>query len=88
MEIETIPIISTGHVSEETANAIYDGGLGDLMKSVYGWIIWVCPDAEIDPYEWPQDLATVVDWAREQGYMYVMFDRDADTIEGLPIYDW
>ncbi len=27
-------------------------------------------------------------WAHDNGYQYIMFDRDADAAEALPTYSW
>lgn len=27
-------------------------------------------------------------WARRQGCEYILFDCDADQVDGLPAYDW
>lgn len=86
METETMPVISTGHVSKKTDYLLSTGEIRTYMRGPYGWILYVHPDQDLEPGYWPEELAAVADWARKQGFEYVLFDRDADTVEGLPIY--
>ncbi|WP_292862620.1 hypothetical protein [Mesorhizobium sp.] len=36
----------------------------------------------------PADLFDVMTWARRQGCEYILFDCNADQVDGLPAYDW
>lgn len=54
----------------------------------YGWFMTV--PYEFDPHEWralPQDLATVLSYARRHNVPLVRFDSDADTVADLPLYE-
>ena len=33
-------------------------------------------------------LAAIADWAIENGVRYVVLDRDAEAVNGLPVYSW
>lgn len=38
--------------------------------------------------ELPEDLLTILNYARKLGVSLVWLDRDADEVEGLPVYEW
>ena len=38
--------------------------------------------------ELPEDLLTILNYARKLGASLVWLDRDADEVEGLPVYEW
>ena len=94
----TFLYLSTAHVSEATANwldaqgeaaANYQAGPDmpeiHIAKHVYGWFFY----ADEPPDEaWPADLRAVMAYVRQQGCEYVNMDRDADTIDALPVHDW
>jgi hypothetical protein len=88
---------SSGNVSLETArkldDADVDTGMQDdmpitYMKGGFGWWVRVSPELVDTPKKTPADLLAVIDFARSQGCEWIMFDRDADPIPGLPTYDW
>lgn len=48
-------------------------------------------ESNLDSVEWRAahpSLATIADWAIENGVRYIVLDRDADAVKGLPVYDW
>lgn len=56
-----------------------------------GWFISVPDIDHVDVQQFnsmPDDLRAVLTHAFEQGAMLVRFDRDADFIDGLPVYEW
>ena len=38
--------------------------------------------------ELPEDLRILQDYARKLGVSLIWLDRDADVMEGLPVYEW
>lgn len=96
MRILKVLEASTGNVSEQTARFLdyLDADTGiepDLpityVKGGYGWWVRVNPD-RADQSKVPADLLGVISFAHQHGCEWVMFDCDADPIEGLPFYDW
>jgi hypothetical protein len=60
-------------------------------KGDYGWWIHVPGDAQA----WaecsdtlPPDLADCMTCARKLGCVWLCLDRDGDTLDQLPLYDW
>lgn len=78
--------ISTAHIKEDTAKWLSqeDCLLVSYEKGEYGWIVLVPEEGETIP----QDLQQIFEVARSNGCNWVMLDRDAFTIENLPVYDW
>lgn len=88
-------VLGTAHLSTTTANLLdhwcseqaKDRPL-NIASSVYGWFV---PTRDVDPVtrrELPEDLLTVMCFARVRGFDHVLFDCDAGTIEDLPVHDW
>jgi hypothetical protein len=96
LEIRKVLVLSTSHVSEETADWL-DGafdpfnlnlGVSPVSGGHYdsaGWFVYV--PTEMNP-KFPDDLEAVIQFARDNGVQHLLFDRDADRIEGLPVYEW
>lgn len=87
-----VPVISTGHLTEETANTEITPdfeGPGGLcaVPTPGGFMTYSCGDVSEDP-EIPDDLKQALVWALELGYDWVRFDADGDRIEELPWYEW
>jgi hypothetical protein len=53
----------------------------------YGWFVYVGDTDIIDAAEWP-GLHAVGMLAKRRGIEYVLFDCDANTVDGLTKYDW
>jgi len=96
--IRTFLDCSTAHVSFETAEWLAeigqlnasgdgDGGQFAISSTHYGWFLHV---GKIDGMPEPAatDLAPIFEKARAAGADYVMLDRDADKLDGLPVFDW
>lgn len=49
----------------------------------YGWFV---PIVEGEPV--PEELRPLWKFAKEQGCTWLMLDRDAERIEGLPFWEW
>ena len=69
-------------------------GLTCYPKGEYGWFIYV---GHFDSYHAerfdgetniPGELQVVMRFAQEQGCDWLCFDRDADEIDGLVVFDW
>lgn len=89
--------LSTAHITENTAKWIDDNvisqrsrTLGDdeyiiaYPKHVYGWFIPLGQSFDAAP----GDLKKVVEKAEELKCQWIMFDRDADEVNGLKTYNW
>lgn len=92
MSIHSYLDLSTGHVKHET----FAGWLPytkTLMVATheYGAIVSVPSQDWFDdtgPADIPEDLFTVLKYARAQGCNLVNFDQDGESIGDLPFYDW
>ena len=87
-----VPVISTGHLTEATANIKITSGFegpGGLytIPTPNGFMVYSDDDVLEDP-EIPDDLKCVLAWAEINGYEWVRFDPDGSTIEELPRYEW
>jgi len=94
-------IVSTAHISRETANLLQDWGeMAAGARSIsprpprpplpmashtHGW--WIYCDEEPGE-DLPADLITLMVMARALGAEYVNLDADAPKIEELPTYEW
>jgi len=91
MTIRTITALelSTAHLTPDTASRLdnepphawpVSGG-----ATAYGFFIYAHDqnDGLI-----PEDLWLCCETARQQGCSYLLFDRDADVLPGLPVHDW
>lgn len=104
MEIVTMFVLSTGHISRETSDWLTEdakknvesvsdpgGPLGVLntMNGSYGWIVNSPEDnAYRKELNIPDDLKKVLDFAASMGCAYVYFDRDGEVYDELPTYEW
>lgn len=84
--IETLLMLSTAHLCQETCNDwLRQAPFAVFGKGDYGWFVYV-PDDE--PEDLPADLRDCFTLARSCNCDWVMFDCDADTVSALPIYAW
>lgn len=93
LEVRRFVVLSTGHLTEETAHNLDHLKVGDWPVcgghfSTYGWFMWVVPAQEHADADLPADLRTVFKFCDDHGFGYVLFDCDAALVEGLPCYDW
>lgn len=102
LEIEKMLVLSTGHLTESTADILNDAAhdeppfceleWGPSFARDEGWLFRVRPLAENgapDESEGtPLDLSRVFMFAREHGCAWVMFDCDGPQIEELPWAAW
>lgn len=94
-----IPVISIAHLTEgEASRSPRTWPTTTFEHPDYGYIVHIgsfsyCwKAAEVSPYhagpeDWP-GLMAVAAWAEGRGYDWVRFDRDADTVPGLPRWEW
>lgn len=89
-----VPVISTGHLTEETANTEITsdfegpGGLYTLLTGNGFMCFFEEPHTDWGAPDFPEDMLRVAVWAEANGYEWVRFDADGDRIEELPWYEW
>ncbi len=96
MEIQKILTISTCHIKESTAKALDSEdtlGLCVYNKSNYGWFITGIQNIDTSyPYLeselLPNDLAAIINFAKDIGVDVLCLDRDGETLSYLPVYNW
>ena len=89
-------VVSTGHLTKADAEELARVDIGrELLIYVgeYGWIVYAeaerhaceaaSPDLRLSASFW-----NLLGWAQRQGYDWIRFDRDADAVEGLEVFDW
>jgi hypothetical protein len=87
-EVHTLFVASTSHVTPQEGQALTDH---NYARGEYGWFFYVGPRGgsvlpEFDSLS--QGLSEVVRQARARGCFYVLLDRDANPLNGIPTYDW
>lgn len=100
-EIYSTAVISTAHIAPYDSelipqicfDPITDRGLNWVHGTEYGWIV----RAGLAQGDWKEKLrAEGVTWPTieniekviKAGFEVVHFDRDADTIDGLQVWEW
>ena len=86
--IQQILDISTAHVLQSTAEWI-NNTPGDLIlypKGEYGWFIYT--QSEELPEDTPVELVEAIEYAKSIGCDWLVLDRDGETIDNLPSFDW
>jgi hypothetical protein len=97
----TVPVLSTEHLREETANAHlsaseneFHGLIAALMPDgfqVYAdESIGLTPDLDDERVvsEVPADLVEVIRWAHRHDFDWVRFNHGGDLVADLPTYPW
>ena len=85
--------ISTGHVSERTADALRNekSDLRNLLAyeawADYGWIIFCSTDAADSVRATNPDIAHLIDVCVQGKVDFLKLDCDADRVAGLPWFD-
>ncbi|MGI1188744.1 hypothetical protein ACRCRN_32255 [Pseudomonas aeruginosa] len=90
LDMMAMPVISTAHLDEGTAQLLFDRGdlcnwatVAPYQEGFFVRFIDECHD------QMPQCAKDVHLWLkREQLNGWVRFDRDWPTVEGLPAYEW
>lgn len=94
IEIARLLILSTAHLTEETATKMDEGrDIGHPYDTVkYGYEMWVPTILQeiVDVREKgvPGEIVNAFLLAFKYDCRYIRFDRDADTTEQLNTYDW
>lgn len=96
-EIVKMLVCTTAHVPRRLAEC-FDNQThcpeGIVYNNVeYGWLIryWPPEDCEEREELWrlmPVSLRAVIDVAEENGCKMILFDNDAEELEGLKTYEW
>jgi hypothetical protein len=94
-KVETGKLIalSTGHLTQEETETPREDWPGTMWNGEYGMFVSLCmlggEGGAPCPDEWP-GLARIVAWVADNcpEVEYLLFDCDADPIEGVEVYDW
>jgi hypothetical protein len=85
-QAELLAVLSTEHLTAATRKLLADD---DLSVNVYptacGGLVYV----GTPPYRIPAepDLAAIFEGAEQAGLAWLLFDREAAVIDGLPVFD-
>lgn len=90
--IAKVLTLSTAHVTETTAKKLARYAETDSEMPVaydletYGWLVYTGDMS--NETTWPDDLRTIVAFARNHSCLWIKLDRDGETVDGLPTYEW
>ena len=87
-EIQQLLVTSTSHVTDQEAQTLTDHG---YSRDQCGWFFYVGGedhDTLPEIARKSRGLFAVIFCARVNGCHYVLLDRDAETLPGVPVYDW
>ena len=95
LECNIIPTFSTAHLSGYELLQLDKGelkmpGVVHSMRSDYGPLLWVDPEADSADEETSMllpGLSCVVNFARTNGIAYIRFDGGGEIAEQLPVYE-
>lgn len=90
MEVRKFGDVSITHIQQADVRALEciarSGHYSGLLEGPCGFFLWT---GYHDESAFPQTVRNVLKWAHdEKAIEYVMFDQDADSIEGLIGYDY
>lgn len=85
--------LSTAHLSPAARDWLENKDWADSSSlpggaTSYGWFVYAPAEFPMNDDEMPPELAGVLRFARSHGTDYVLFDRDAMEIDGLPTFPW
>lgn len=88
MEQHNMIVLSTAHVSEQTADALNQEGFPDIIheKIRFGWLILY--DDHYKEYGMPEDIYALMEVAQKYNARWIMLDRDASESHEIRTYDW
>lgn len=83
---EPLAALSITHLSTATRMKLADDDLSvNAYPTEYGGLVYVGAPRHRIPSE--SDLATIFDVAERAGVVWLMFDREAAQLDGLPVFD-
>lgn len=96
LDITRVLNLSTAHITKNTVDTLGRCALNNdyiplcevFEKGEYGWYVYIDSD---DPNLIPDELSDIRDcviFALKHDINCICFDRDADIVIGLPVYDW
>lgn len=90
--VETMLVLSTAHITRETAKTLEVMGCGQFglvgfTKGEYGWIIHVSTEQPTDESA-PDELDALIDHCRSLGINWLCLDRDGDEHPEFSTFDW
>ena len=80
-EIQSFLTLSTAHITRETSDRLTENGYN---YGEYGHFIYVGGPL----WDVSGDVLDVKNYARSCGCHYILLDRDGDTVDKLPTYEW
>ena len=97
LDITRVLNLSTAHITQDTADTLARCALNNdyiplcsvYERGEYGWYVYI--DDSDDPNFIPDELSDIRDciiFALKHDINCICFDRDADTVIGLPVYNW
>ncbi len=93
-EMLQVLTLSTAHITPDVAAELDAGETSAWRKLIlcapwfgYGWWIWV-PEDTATWDEVPSCLSAIFRVAHGLGATFVKLDQDAETVVGMPVYDW
>ncbi len=78
-------------VDPQIADRLYDGPTTSPLffaPTAYGYILYA--EGELEPVQLPEEhryILDIITHAQANGCAYILFDRDADTDDELPVYE-
>lgn len=93
-EIRKVLVCSTSHVPGHVAKRLNAGTLGIegvvIEEDIeYGWLVrYWAPKEDGGRSVWPVQIRLVIERAESLGCSMILFDCDADTLDGIRTYDW
>lgn len=101
LETEKLTTIATSHVSKQTCEKLPENA-ADLVRTNQpdwwptfcrdeGWLFYLFGDQatfDINYRDAPKDLREVLQYVRNSGFMWCLFDCDGPVIDGLYEYEW
>ena len=81
--VEPMLILSSAHLNTEMRRKLQSLAPG-IIEYDWGWIVHTGPEFESEL----EVLSPLLAFAREQGCLWIKFDRDGPIIDSLPAFDW
>lgn len=86
--LESLACLSTAHLNEEALLWLLSGaGSAMTYPNEYGWFMHIPSDPGDLDGDVPASVLELMACARENHIVWLKFDRDAESVPGLPTYD-